>query len=83
MDYSDSVDSQYPMGVPDHVDGDSVVYDVDQLRRRNEKPDIKTPGELAEPNLVIGRPDGLPFDSDDAIYATEIESSLFQGEITR
>jgi len=51
LDYSDSVDFQYPMGVPDHVDGDSVVRRVDQLRRRNEKPDIKTPGELVEPNL--------------------------------
>ena len=50
LDYSDSVDSQYPVGVPDHVDGDSVVRRVDQFRRRNEKSDIKTPGELVEPN---------------------------------
>jgi hypothetical protein len=53
LDYSEFDDFEYPMGIPDHIDSETVIREVDELRRQNKKRDIKTPGKLVTPAIAI------------------------------
>lgn len=46
LDYCEFDDFSYPLGVPDHVDAETVIRRVDALRRRGEKLDIEAAGTL-------------------------------------
>ncbi|WP_049927181.1 hypothetical protein [Halopiger goleimassiliensis] len=52
LDYCEFDDVPSPMGVPDHVDGEAVIREVDRLRSRGEKRDIDGSLRLVRPSIA-------------------------------